>query len=54
MITMDKKQQKYYRDKKSGAFKFVDPGTQGKRLYFKSRKDYKETLIKLLLATVDR
>ena len=53
MITMDKKQQKYYRDKKSGAFKFVDPGTQGKRLYFKSRKDYKETLIKLLLATVD-
>lgn len=45
---------KYYRDKKSGAFKFVEPGTDGRRLYFEGRKDYKEVLIKLLLATVDR
>lgn len=45
---------KYYRDKKSGAFKLIDPGEPGKRLYFEGRKDYKATLIKLLLATVDR
>ena len=45
---------KYYRDKKSGAFKLIDPGDPGKRLYFEGRKDYKATLIKLLLATVDR
>ena len=45
---------KYYRDKKSGAFKLIDPGNPGKRLYFEGRKDYKTTLIKLLLATVDR
>ncbi|MFQ9706085.1 MAG: hypothetical protein ACLRX6_03220 [Limosilactobacillus pontis] len=48
------KMAKYYRDKKSGAFKLVDPGNIGKRLYFEGRADYKETLIKLLLATVDR
>ncbi|MFR0770952.1 MAG: hypothetical protein ACLSH6_01150 [Limosilactobacillus pontis] len=47
------KMAKYYRDKKSGAFDLVDPGNIGKRLYF-GRADYKETLIKLLLATVDR
>ena len=45
---------KYYRDKESGAFKLIDPGDPGKRLYFEGRKDYKATLIKLLLATVDR
>jgi len=45
---------KYYRDKKSGAFKFVDPGSDGKRLYFQGRGEYKSVLIKLLLATVDR
>lgn len=45
---------KYYRDKKSGAFKLIDPGDPGKRLYFEGRKNYKATLIKLLLATVDR
>ena len=48
------KMAKYYRDKKSGAFKFVDPGTEGKRLYFQGRGEYKNVLIKLLLATVDR
>lgn len=48
------KLKKYYRDKKSGAFKFVDPDDAGKRLYFEGRTDYKATLIKLLLATVDR
>lgn len=48
------KMAKYYRDKKSGAFKLINPGNIGKRLYFESRADYKETLIKLLLATVDR
>lgn len=45
---------KYYRDKKSAAFKLIDPGEPGKRLYFEGHKDYKTTLIKLLLATVDR
>lgn len=48
------KMKKYYRDKKSAAFKLIDPGEPGKRLYFEGRKDYKDTLIKLLLATVDR
>lgn len=48
------KMKKYYRDKKSAAFKLIDPGEPGKRLYFEGRKDYKATLIKLLLATVDR
>lgn len=51
---MDKQQQKYYRDKKSGAFKFVDPGTAGKRLYFEGHKGYKEALIKLLIIIADR
>ena len=45
---------KYYRDKKSGAFKFINPGSDGKRLYFEGRAEYKSVLIKLLLATVDR
>lgn len=45
---------KYFRDKKSAAFKLVDPGEPGKRLYFEGRGDYKATLIKLLLTTVDR
>lgn len=48
------KMKKYYRDKKSAAFKLIDPGEPGKRLYFEGRVDYKATLIKLLLATVDR
>lgn len=48
------KMKKYYRDKKSAAFKLIDPGEPGKRLYFEGRKDYKTTLIKLLLTTVDR
>lgn len=48
------KMKKYYRDKKSAAFKLIDPGEPGKRLYFEGRKDYKETLVKLLLVTVDR
>lgn len=48
------KMAKYYRDKKSGAFKLIDPGSIGKRLYFEGRSDYRETLIRLLLATVDR
>lgn len=45
---------KYYRDKKSGAFKFINPGSDGKRLYFEGRAEYKSVLIKLLLATADR
>lgn len=48
------KMKKYYRDKKSAAFKLIDPGEPGKRLYFEGCGDYKATLIKLLLATVDR
>lgn len=48
------KMKKYYRDKKSAAFKFIDPGEQGKRLFFEGRKDYKAMLIKLLLATANR
>ena len=48
------KLKKYFRDKKSAAFKLVDPGDTGKRLYFESRADYKGVLIQLLLATVDR
>lgn len=35
------------------AFGSVQRNT-GRRLYFEERKDYKEILIKLLLATVDR
>lgn len=48
------KMKKYFRDKKSAAFKLIDPGDTGRRLYFEGRADYKSTLIKLLLATVDR
>ena len=32
------KMKKYYRDKKSAAFKLIDPGEPGKRLYFEGRK----------------
>lgn len=33
------KMKKYYRDKKSGAFRFVDPGTSLRRIYFDKRPD---------------
>lgn len=48
-----KKAQADYRRKKSGAFGLVKPSSLGKWLYYKGRADYKETLIKLLLDTVD-
>ena len=43
-----------YRNVKSHALKFVDPGDDYKRRYFASRDDYKSVLMRLLVSTVDR
>lgn len=47
------KMKKDYRTKKSHAFTFVKPTSMGKRLYYQGREDYKEALMKLLIATAD-
>lgn len=44
----------YYRNAKSGALAYVSPPTSGRRLYFHSREDYIQTLIKLTMLAIEQ
>ena len=44
----------YYRNAKSGALAYVSPPTSGRRLYFHSRGDYINTLIKLTMLAIEQ
>lgn len=44
----------YYRNAKSGALAYVSPPTSGRRLYFCSREDYIQTLIKLTMLSIEQ
>ena len=44
----------YYRNAKSGALAYVSPPTSGRRLYFHSREDYIQTLIKLTMLSIEQ